>query len=309
MPSEQARAVALLDELQAAERAGAEALLHWTTSCREPALRGGLRVIAARDAAHATLAEARLRALGGEPAAQASRTLVALCGVLAAPEMSDRSKLTLLLARFPSQLYDPFAELTRRIEHDDETRALLETIGDDERASLRWLREASETLPLVEDAPPSRSSDTATALDAMRAAEAAGAEVFAAWIGVAGPEALRGGLRTLAAREQVHARLLGERLREIGRAPTVALHPAVRGAALDRFGARAVADGDKVAGVLERYPAGEPPLVEDLVPLLADDPETREMVRLIAAGETGTIAWLRAYQGALGSGRADASSA
>jgi hypothetical protein len=61
--------------------------------------------------------------------------------------------------------------------------------------------------------------------------------------------------------------------------------------------------------VLERHAAGEPPLIEHLVPLLDDDPETREMVRLIAAGEAGTIAWLRAYQGALGSGRADASSA
>ena len=34
----------------------------------------------------------------------------------------------------------------RRVEGDAETHALLETIGDDERASLGWLRRMSEAL-------------------------------------------------------------------------------------------------------------------------------------------------------------------
>src|SRR5437867_12179094 len=111
MPSERARVLALLDELEAAERAGAEALGQWMTVCRDPRLRGGLRVIRARDAGHAALAESRLRALGGVPTAQAGRNLVALCGVLAAADVSDHAKVALLVGRFPAETYDPLADI------------------------------------------------------------------------------------------------------------------------------------------------------------------------------------------------------
>jgi hypothetical protein len=138
--------IAILDAFQAAERAGAEAVGQWLAACRNPRLRGGLRVVCERDRRHAVLVEARLRALGGEPTAQPSRDLAALCGVLADPGVSDRSKVVLLVDRVPPNRDQPLAELVRRVEGDAETRALLETIGDDERLSLRWLREMSETL-------------------------------------------------------------------------------------------------------------------------------------------------------------------
>src|SRR5579885_3014510 len=201
MASEQARVVALLDELQAAERAGAAALEQWIRSCREPALRGGLRVVAARDAAHATLAEERLRRLGASPSAEVSRALATLCGLLAAADVSDRSKLAVLLARFPGEVYDPFAEVVRSIEDDGETRALLETIGDAERASLRWLREVGEGLPQVDDDGGAERETVIPLLDALRAAEAAAEEVFGAWIAVCASPGLRGGRRT-----RVHTR-------------------------------------------------------------------------------------------------------
>src|SRR5437773_3906388 len=96
---ERARVIGLLDAFQAAERAGAEAVRRWIGACSDPRLRGGLRVIRARNARHAALAEARLRALGGCPGARPSRELAALCGVVADPGVSDRSKLALLVGR------------------------------------------------------------------------------------------------------------------------------------------------------------------------------------------------------------------
>lgn len=146
MPPERAQVIGILDGFQAAERAGADAVERWIAACRDPRLRGGLRVIRERDRRHAVLAEARLRALGGEPAALPSRDLIALCGVLADAGVSDRSKLALLVARVPPHRDEPLADLVCRVEGDAETRALLETIGDDERLSLRWLREMSDTL-------------------------------------------------------------------------------------------------------------------------------------------------------------------
>ena len=49
MATSQGALPALLDELQAAEEAGAEALGLWIAGCDDPRLRGGLRVIRARD--------------------------------------------------------------------------------------------------------------------------------------------------------------------------------------------------------------------------------------------------------------------
>ena len=141
-----ARVIGLLDSFRAAERAGAEAVGRWIGACGDPRLRGGLRVIRTRDAGHAALAEDRLRALGGVPDAEPSRELAALCGVVADPGVSDRSKLAMLLGRLPGPDDGPLLAIVRDVEGDAETQALLATILDDERASIRWLRQMRDTL-------------------------------------------------------------------------------------------------------------------------------------------------------------------
>src|SRR5437899_6489754 len=110
---ERARVIGLLDAFRAAERAGAEAVGRWIGACGDPRLRGGLRVIRARDARHAALAEARLRALGGVPGARPTRELSALCGVVADPGVSDRSKLAMLVRRLPEPDETPLVALVR----------------------------------------------------------------------------------------------------------------------------------------------------------------------------------------------------
>jgi hypothetical protein len=298
MSSERARVITLLDELQAAERAGAEALGHWLAVCREPAVRGGLKVIRARDLSHAVLAEARLQALGGVPAAQVSRGLAALCTVLAAPEVADRSKVAILLARFPAGVHDPFAEVIRRIEHDGETRALLETIGDDERASLGWLMEMRDAPHTAAPGEVGRGPEwLADFADALRAAETASAEVFLAWTAVCPLAGLRGGLRTIAAREATHAALMAESVRDLGASPRAAVPDRVRAAALARVGSRDITDEEKIARVLERHAEDADAVrpIRAAAAALEDHPEIREMLRLIEAGETATRAWLRAY--------------
>jgi hypothetical protein len=140
------RVIGLLDEFQAAERAGAEAVRRWIGACGDPRLRGGLKVIRTRDVHHAALAEARLRELGGVPAARPSRELAALCGVVSDPGVSDRSKLGMLLGRLPVPEDAPLLDLVRTMASDPETCALLEAIVDDDRASVRWLKSIRDTL-------------------------------------------------------------------------------------------------------------------------------------------------------------------
>ena len=139
MPPAPADVVELLDAFQAAERVGAAAVGRWLATCEDPRLRGGLRVIRARGLRHAALAEQRLRALGGAPSAHVSRGLLALCEVVGDPGVSDRSKLAMLTARAPTEGRSPLATAVDRLAGDPETRALLATIAEDERASLAWL--------------------------------------------------------------------------------------------------------------------------------------------------------------------------
>jgi hypothetical protein len=87
-------------------------------------------------------------------------------------------------------------------------------------------------------------------LDDLRAAEAAAAEVLAAWITVCRLDGLRGGLRAIAEREAAHAELLAERLREMGAPCAAVLDERMRTAALARFGSERVPDEEKLASVL-----------------------------------------------------------
>jgi hypothetical protein len=144
--AEAAALIPLLDALQAAERAGADALERWVASCRDPRLRGGLRVICARDRSHAALAEARLRALGGVPVATADRELQAVCGVVADAGVSDRSKLALLIGRLAGSVEGTVERVVRTSEVDAETQAVLAAIGEDDLASVRWLRALHDAL-------------------------------------------------------------------------------------------------------------------------------------------------------------------
>jgi hypothetical protein len=298
------RALALLDDLCASERAGAAALAAWLARCREPALRGGLRVVLARDASHAVLAEQRLRALGGVPRAEASPSVHRLCGVVGAADVSDRAKLAVLMSRFPRGAQDPGLDALAQLDGDRETRALIETIGADDQTSLSWLRAIANEPPAPVAARPTPPAPLLAFLDALRAAEAASAEVLDAWIAVCRLDGLRGGLRTIAAREATHARLLAESLTSFGAVSRAAVPDRVRAAALECFGDAETSDESKLGVFLERYARDgavtEP--IEAAMDEVPNDVETREFLRLIAAGETGTVAWLRAYERSMSPG-------
>jgi len=292
MESERSRLTALLDELQAAERAGADALERWIDAADEPYLRGGLRVVRGRDLDHAALAQARLAALGGRPAVAIRDDLRALCEVLSEPAVHDRTKLAMLVARYPNGVLKLFRDLVSRIDADGETRALLEMVNDDDRVNLAWLREVAErgdANAALRDGEPAR---VVAFVDALRAAEDASADVFAAWAAASPADGLRGGLAAIAARERRHATLLGERLVELGAQPVAALADGVRDGAVRRFGAADVGDHVKLTRLLER-PHAAP--VQAVANALGSDDETRAMLELIEDTEHASFAWLRAY--------------
>lgn len=290
-----------LDDLQAAEHAGAAALERWIVVCADPLLRGGLRVLRARDEAHAALALERLRELGGHPRQGVSSGLDALCSALGSDAVSDRAKLGMLLARFPRKASDPFATVVRPDEGDDETRALLEAVSREDRVSVEWLRTVEDAPPVVprERIGADERAAVVAFLGALCAATDGAAEVAETWTAACRSDGLRGGLRALAARTAAHAAVLRERLRELGGAPgRVTLSPSLLAAARARYGSTEIGDHEKLASMLHPADHDATParVIETFAASLAEDVETREILRLVAAGDKTTIVWLTAYR-------------
>src|SRR5262249_25166575 len=137
-PSERKMLLPLLDGYRAAEAFGAEALRAWLECCQVPCLRGGLRTVCEREAAHARLLEKRLKEIGGECRAQIpeARRDKALSR-LRSRDLSDVQKLQGVVAG-TLNAQDGAGELRRaaeQLQEDDETKQLLLTILDDEAAS------------------------------------------------------------------------------------------------------------------------------------------------------------------------------
>ena len=143
-PAERDRIVHFIDAYRASEGLVAEYLDRWAEVTPNPGLKGGLRMVREREAAHSRLLEQRLRELGAEPVAnlppERREQSFALYG---SAQRSDREKLDSLAELFadPQDFMQPLVELIELITEDDQTRELLRTILDDEWASIRWLVE------------------------------------------------------------------------------------------------------------------------------------------------------------------------
>lgn len=133
-----------LDDYRVAEASGAEALRAWAELSRDPILIGGLRTIAAREAAHASLLEERLRELGATPSAETPQWMSEYNASITNPDASDLDRLTSLVAQFPNveEAVAPLQQIIDSIEDDELTRELLQTICEDEVATLKWIHAA-----------------------------------------------------------------------------------------------------------------------------------------------------------------------
>jgi hypothetical protein len=227
--------------------------------------------------------------------------LDALCALLGSGGSSDRVKLGILLARFPEGARDPLAGVLAELETDDETRALLDGLRDDDRLCLDWLHGTAQAPPVVPRERLGRAEQASAAafLGALRAALGGAADVALAWADASPRPGLRGGLRAIAARTGAHAALGEERLLELGgSAAATTLSADTLAAARAWYGAPARGDEDKLARLLDPGGASRAPLaaIEEFMETLAEDVETREILRLIGAGEAATLAWLTAYR-------------
>ncbi len=133
-------------------------------------------------------------------------------------------------------------------------------------------------------------------LDEFRAGEALGETSLGAWIEVCRDARLRGGLRVVQRREASHARLLGERIKELGGAARAEIPEATYEQVMAGSASNETSDADKVCAFTDRYPDPERALapIHAIADTLDDDPETQSLLRTIAEDERATLAFFYA---------------
>ena len=129
-------------------------------------------------------------------------------------------------------------------------------------------------------------------LDGFRAGEALGAASIGAWIDVSTTECVRGALRTIQQREAMHARLLEERLRELGAEPTCEIPAEEVERAMKGLGSTEKTDAQKLLEFAQKYPDADALLqpICDVVDRLDHDQETQWLLRSILQDERSTLA-------------------
>ena len=128
-------------------------------------------------------------------------------------------------------------------------------------------------------------------LDRFRAGEALGEATTAAWIEVSEVACVKGGLRVVAQREGMHARLLADCLRAHGGTPRYEIPEAVCDQAMKRVSDRSRGDAAKVLEFVQRVGDCEKALkpIFDMADRLDGDPETQSLLRTIAQDERATL--------------------
>jgi hypothetical protein len=128
-------------------------------------------------------------------------------------------------------------------------------------------------------------------LDQFRAGEALSELSLGAWIAVCKDSELRGALRTVQTREGSHARLLGERIKELGGAPCYEIPEPTYTQVMTGSASLEVDDDEKVRAFVARN--SDPVLalasVHAMADRLDDDPETQSLLRAIAQDELATL--------------------
>ena len=138
----------LLDEYRCIEGFAARYLGAWKAVAQEDCVRGGLRTVCGREQLHADLLEARLRELGGTPQCTVPAERLADLSTIARQPIVTATSWAKIAARLqqPEKVVQFLTQAIAQIDTDRDTRELLATILDDERATIKWVLESWETL-------------------------------------------------------------------------------------------------------------------------------------------------------------------
>ena len=140
--SEREAVLGLMNSVQVAEACAGVAIGNWIRTCQIPELRGGLKIIAEREAFHGRVFQDRVRELGAECTTELDPFSAAGERTLNDDKLSDLEKLTDLVERGgdPEILLRPILDFADSIVDDVESKEALRLYYQDEMSSATWLR-------------------------------------------------------------------------------------------------------------------------------------------------------------------------
>lgn len=146
--SEREAIIDLMDKIRVAEACAGDALADWAKTCSNPALRGGLSMIAEREAYHGRVLAQRIEELGGECKAPLDPFSMESEACIANPALTDLEKLTSLVERNgdPKTLIGPVLGLAELLTEDLESKEILKLYYADEISSGYWFIEMCRAL-------------------------------------------------------------------------------------------------------------------------------------------------------------------
>ncbi|MAE96784.1 MAG: hypothetical protein CL910_19215 [Deltaproteobacteria bacterium] len=161
-------------------------------------------------------------------------------------------------------------------------------------SQVATLSERVDALAAASPTPVKSTEEVIAFLDQFRAGEALGEASLGAWIAVSDVDCVRGGLRVIQQREGMHARLLAERIKELGGSCSFEIPDAAHEAAMADAGDAAKPDAEKLLAFVKQFGDAEKALkpIYDLADALDDDPETQSLLRSIAQDERSTLEFL-----------------
>jgi hypothetical protein len=131
-------------------------------------------------------------------------------------------------------------------------------------------------------------------LDGFRAFEELGEASFGAWIETCTTDQLNGALRTIQMREGGHARLLGQRLKDLGAAQSFEVPEEYRVETMECLGSCERSDASKLVELTSKYTDVDSVIkpITDFADRLDRDPVTQSLLRSIADDERSTLTCL-----------------
>ncbi len=183
---------------------------------------------------------------------------------------------------------------------DFETRQLLKAyrkglISDDLfEAQMRELQNGASKYMALGKSHANEREMIVALLDEYRCAENFASEYLGCWNEVSNQECVKGGLRVIQQREAYHARLLENRLRELGGNPQCTVPTEMRTKEMGVYAAQDKSDAEKlqyVANQVQDLPKALS-FITDVIDQIQDDQQTKELLRSLVQDEVSSVQWL-----------------
>lgn len=146
--SEREAVVKFLEAVAPAETAGGEAVREWLKLCKLDCIKGGLKMVAEREAYHGRAFAQRLVELGGSVPQSASAKTRESIDYLCDPNMSDLEKLQKAAMRYPNpdETIRPLFEFADLLKDDQQTKEMVKLFAQDELSTLKWQQSLCRVL-------------------------------------------------------------------------------------------------------------------------------------------------------------------